>query len=131
LAQAERFQDMMSFRRVLAARYLEWLEPLEDQLSLPVVPPSAVGVPWLQNIFLNDATLARRENAIDSLRALGVDSRPVFFPMHALPPYAEKGSFPVADDWSARGISLPLHTGLSLDDIDFVCQQLTTVLKER
>jgi perosamine synthetase len=58
----------------------------------------------------------------------GVPTRPVFYPMHVLPAFIDSRPFPIADDWTARGISLPLHTALTFDDIDRVCDELATAL---
>jgi perosamine synthetase len=57
-----------------------------------------------------------------------VPSRPVFYPMHVLPSFLDSRPFPIADDWTARGISLPLHTALTIDEVDRVCDELATAL---
>ena len=55
------------------------------------------------------------------LDADGIETRPVFYPMHVLPPYLDRSRrFPVADRLAARGINLPTHGLLSEDDVDFV-----------
>ena len=60
-------------------------------------------------------------DAVEQLRARGVDSRPFFVPLHALPPYRSDAPFPVATTLSAKGINLPSGTGLRLDEIATVC----------
>jgi perosamine synthetase len=126
VAQLERFDALLQKRQELAHRYVSHLATFDD-VDLAVVPEGTVAVPWLQNVYLRGADGARRDDVMATLKEEGVDSRPVFYPMHVLPAFESPRPFPVADEWSARGISLPLHTGLSLDDVDRVCETLARV----
>lgn len=128
VAQLERLDEILAIRRTIAARYAENLVALSDELDEVEIPDGVGTVPWLQNVFLKDADAPRRDAVMTQLSSLGIDSRPVFYPMHVLPAYASTSPFPVADDWSARGISLPLHTALSLHDVDRVCAALAETL---
>jgi perosamine synthetase len=58
----------------------------------------------------------------------GVETRPVFYPMHVMPPYLEATSYPVADLWAQRGINLPTHQDLTREDIARVASALTQAL---
>lgn len=128
LAQLERFDELIAKRTVLANRYVESLGVVADRIENVTVAPNVTTVPWLQNVYLKDADGERRDRVMALLKERGVDSRPVFYPMHVLPAFLSDEPFPVADDWSARGISLPLHTALALDDIDYVCQSLAEAI---
>ena len=59
----------------------------------------------------------------------GIETRPVFYPMHTLPPYQEDRSYPVADLWSQRGLNLPTHLELSRSDIQRVAHPYQQVHK--
>ena len=59
-------------------------------------------------------------NLIHFLTRAGVESRPLFYPIHTMPPYLGTGSFPIAEKISARGISLPSGAGLTWGQIDTV-----------
>src|SRR6185436_7940949 len=49
----------------------------------------------------------------------GIETRPVFYPMHQLPPYREPGgAYPNADYCASRGICLPTHGRLTDADIE-------------
>ncbi len=124
LAQTERFPQLLAQRRTLAGAYREALRPLADRLQVIDPPPGTTPVPWLQNVYLRAGGDHERGATIDNLRANGVDSRPVFYPMHVLPPYRSSAPFPVADLWSARGLSLPLHTAMTHDDVATVARAL-------
>ena len=64
----------------------------------------------------------------------GVETRPVFYPMHVLPPYREAaqedGPFPVAERISQTGLSLPTWAGLQREDVDYVCGALRECIRE-
>ena len=56
----------------------------------------------------------------------GIETRPVFWPMHVLPPYRDMTvePFPRAEFCSSRGISLPTHGQLTENDMDRVVDAL-------
>ena len=68
------------------------------------------------------------------MTANGVEVRPVFFPMHRMPPYlpfVRPGQlFSVSDELSDWGISLPSAVTMDDGDIDRVCGVLTHVLAQ-
>jgi len=128
VAQLERFEALLTTRRALADRYVSHLETVPG-IELAAVPEGTTAVPWLQNVYLEGADAARRDAVMGELKSRGIDSRPVFYPMHVLPAFESSRPFPVADDWTARGISLPLHTALSLEDVDRVSETLAAVLR--
>lgn len=128
LAQLERFDAILAKRRELADRYRVGLAALGDRIETVTLPANVSSVPWLQNVYLTKPGAENRDEVMTRLSAHGVDSRPVFYPMHVLPSFETHAAFPVADDWSARGISLPLHTALTLDDVDRVCSVLAEAI---
>ncbi len=130
LAQLERLDEMTAIRRRLEDVYRAELAAVSAQVEVTSAPPGMRSVPWLQNVYLRTGGAERRDAVMARLDAAGVDSRPVFIPMHQLPPYLEQSAYPVADDWSARGLSLPLHTGLSESDVARVCRALAEALIE-
>ena len=61
----------------------------------------------------------------------GIETRPVFYCAHEMPMYDAGGErFPVAQELSARGISLPSFPTLSHADAERVCQALASALAE-
>jgi dTDP-4-amino-4,6-dideoxygalactose transaminase len=76
-----------------------------------------------------------RDRVIEGLKARGVESTFHFVPLHSSP-YAQKalgchpGDLPITEQVAASLIRLPLHTQLTMDDIEFVLDQLEQVLKE-
>jgi perosamine synthetase len=79
-------------------------------------------VHWLTTISLPNAEL--RDPLINHLKESEIDSRPMVFPIHQALPYQEdydKLNFPVARDISYRSLHLPSSTGLSVDNIEKIC----------
>jgi len=52
----------------------------------------------------------------------GVETRPVFAPIHILPPYRSTRAFPMADKW-AQMMCLPCGPHLSAADLDFMMEE--------
>jgi perosamine synthetase len=117
LAQLENIEHALEQRDQLAEWYAEALGPLNDRIQLPESEPWARQVCWLYTVFLRRGGASERDRVMGLLDEEGIETRPVFYPMHAMPPYAEATPYPVADGWSQRGINLPTHLALTRHDI--------------
>jgi perosamine synthetase len=117
LAQMENIDQALSERAQLAGWYDEALAPLIDRILLPTQATWVKHAYWMYNIFLREGGEARRDAVMRALDEAGIETRPVFYPMHTLPPYAQPSSFPVADLWAQRGINLPTHQMMTQDDV--------------
>lgn len=76
-------------------------------------------------ITLKDSVKKSRDEVMAALDKENIETRPVFYPMHDMPPYKEDRSYPVADRLSARGINLPTHGRMTERDIDRIVAALT------
>ena len=128
LGQMERIETALARRKEMAHWYDEALSPLEDRIELPRRAHWAGHVYWMYNIFIKNATEARRDQIMGLLDQAGIETRPVFYPMHILPPYLEETSYAVADGWACRGINLPSHEGLNREDIYRIAASLQDAL---
>lgn len=127
LAQVERFQELLGKRRALSDSYYGLLTQIEGCSidNLEFLPES---VPWLRNVFLSDP--GQQNSVMKFMASQDVETRPVFIPMHKLPPYLNLNSdYSRADHWSARGISLPLHTGMDHEDVEKVATTLSSAIR--
>jgi perosamine synthetase len=124
VAQLERFEQMLATRDRIATRYDALLQDLPD-VTLPAQRPGTRRVNWMYTVTLDDLTLEQRDAVIRGLAEDGIETRPVFHPLHHLPPYEqEHGRYPVAERLGATGISLPTHVGLSDADLEQVASRL-------
>lgn len=128
LAQLEQIDEFLARRQEVAKWYNEALADLETQLVLPYTEPWAHHVYWIYNIFLRSGGEQERDELMSRLDVAGIETRPVFYPMHVLPPYKENTAYPFADEWSGRGINLPTHTSLTQEDVHRVADSLRVVL---
>ncbi|MBA2653380.1 MAG: DegT/DnrJ/EryC1/StrS family aminotransferase [Tatlockia sp.] len=128
LAQMETIDSALSNRQVLAGWYNEALANFADQLVLPNQKPWAKHVFWMYTVFLKNGDEYKRDNVMQYLDEMGIETRPVFYPMHVLPPYAEDKAYPVADFWTPRGINLPAHQDLTRDDVQRIVNTLIKAL---
>jgi perosamine synthetase len=130
LAQVERIDKALARRAEAATWYDELLEAAGQPVLRPAVDPGTTRVDWMYNVFLEEGGDRERAAVMARLDEHGIETRPVFIPLHQLPPYRADG-FPVADDWAARGISLPMHEGLEREDVEAVVASLVVALGSR
>ena len=130
LAQLERLDHHLAARVTLARAYDAALEGLTDRLVRPVAMNWAQHAYWMYTVVLSDAVAKPRDQVIAELDALGIETRPVFHPMHTLPPYqdARGGPFPKAEHAGARGLNLPTYGALRGSDIERIAGALAQVL---
>ena len=131
VAQMEAVDKALSDRDVLAIWYNDALAHLQDKIILPKQQPWAKQVFWMYNIFLRNGDAHKRDAVMRHLDEMGIETRPVFYPMHLLPPYEENTTYPVADLWSKRGINLPTHQNLTQDDVYRVADSLKKALAQQ
>ncbi|HHW4678542.1 MAG TPA: DegT/DnrJ/EryC1/StrS family aminotransferase [Xylella sp.] len=131
LAQMEGIETALADRELLAWWYDAALSDLTEQIVLPGQAPWAKQVYWMYNIFLRDGNENRRDQVMRDLDVMGIETRPVFYPMHVLPPYRETSSYPVADLWSQRGINLPTHQDLTRGDVERIAGSLGEILSKK
>jgi perosamine synthetase len=128
LAQMETIEQALADRDRLARWYDEALAPLDAQIVRPQAESWARQVFWMYTIFIREGDAARRDRVMCHLDAAGIETRPVFYPMHVLPPYAQSAVFPVADLWAQRGINLPTHQALTREDVQRIAEALKQAL---
>jgi len=126
LAQLEQIDRMLELRSRISKLYSERLKNVIG-LSWQTEQNWARHVYWMFSIVLEPDVWQNRDVVIEMLGEKGIETRPVFYPAHSLPPYINSvagEAFPVAENLSANGISLPTWAGLTEENIDYVCRAL-------
>ncbi len=125
VAQMERVDKFVNRRHEIGERYIERLSDLPGL----VMPPRQ---PWARTIFwifsmLVDADVAgmTRDELSQRLHQLGIETRPLFHPLHEQPPYESTERYPVASRLSAQGISLPSGNEITDSEIGRVCDAVS------
>lgn len=131
LAQLEKAEWHIERRREVAKWYCEGLKG-NSAIVLPVEKKWARNVYWMFSVVLDEKLSVERDVVMAGLAKEGIETRPIFYPMHTLPPYrrlARGKRFPVAERIASRGLNLPTSARLTHEDIDLVCDALKKCIK--
>jgi len=121
LAQMEQIDEIIKRKRGNASLY----DLLLREVKGVILPPEeewASSVYWLYSILVDESYGINRDELIVRLRGKGIDSRPFFYPNHLMPFYNINEKFPVAEDISQRGLSLPSSAKLTVDQIKYIAE---------
>ena len=124
LAQLEKADETISKKRQLADWYKEDLAGLDVDFQLD--DSTVFNSFWMVSILLKTEEL--RNKIRESLKANGIETRPLFYPAHTMPRFKSNESFPVSESLSKRGMNLPSYPELSRSDITFICSEIKKAL---
>jgi perosamine synthetase len=127
LAQLEKADDLIAKKIRIAEWYRTGLKGLSVELH------EAVGDVkhsyWMCSILVPDS--ADREPLRQMLREHGIETRPVFYPVHSMPMYSQRFQrHPVAEDLGWRGVNLPSYPDLEEQSVAEICAVIATYFKE-
>jgi perosamine synthetase len=131
LGQLEKADWHLERRATVAHWYQERLKAI-DGIRWQAEQEWATRIYWMFSIVL-EKQAGNRDEVMAELEQAGIEVRPLFYPMHMLPPYqAEVGDnlFPVAEGISQCGFSLPTWAGLSNEDLEYVTDILVQCLNK-
>lgn len=130
VAQLERVQWHLKKRLEVANWYREELSET-SRITWQHPRPGNRHVFWMFTILIDGVRTADRDTVMARLKRAGIETRPVFYPIHTLPPYASADNYscPVAEQISTRGINLPTWAGLTKDDVHCICDALAQSLE--
>lgn len=122
LGQLEVLDLRVAERRAVERRYREAFAELE---GIEPMPEAGYGVHthWLSCFLIDEERFGRtRDELMAELEAAGVESRPVWKPMHLQPLYAgcRRYGGEVAEDLFRRGICLPSSSSLTEEEQEYV-----------
>lgn len=132
LAQVQNLDSFVEKRRANHARYKQCLQNM-DGLTLQVENPGVKNVYWMNGVVVDtDIFPINRDELMRRLKDLGVETRPFFVGMHRQPALKTYGcacdeEYPVAEMLSKNGLYLPSGSGLTDEDIEYVCQAIEGV----
>jgi perosamine synthetase len=128
LAQLERVEELLMRKRQIFAWYRERLER-DGRLTLNRTTFEVESGYWMVTVLLPESNVNQRDAIRARLAERGIDTRPFFHPLSALPAYdgALSGGAaknPTSYAISLRGINLPSALNLTQDDVNHVVDEL-------
>ncbi len=116
-AQMDRIDRAIAFRQKLAKQYDTAIKSANIDVTTPNTEPWAENVFWIYTALLNGLTADQRDRVRTDMDADGIETRPVFYPVHHMPPYrnAKVQTIVDAEHLAASGINLPTHE--HVDDV--------------
>jgi perosamine synthetase len=118
LAQLEQIDGFIKTRADLLQSYREELEPNGIECN-PKIAASPVN--WMVCAVVDTLDRKDRDTVIAAMREDGVDARPFFYPVSALPMYQTRNN-PTAYKLSECGFNLPTFVGMTGDDVSRSCK---------
>jgi dTDP-4-amino-4,6-dideoxygalactose transaminase len=116
IPQVERLDELLAAREHIAAGYAERLAGVVE------LPAAAEGDRHGLQAYV--VRLDRRDEALTSLRAEGIEVQIGTYALHRLTAYRDQGPFPGADAAFERALALPFHTSLTDSELDRVSEAL-------
>lgn len=118
LAQLEQVDEFLKRKRQVANWYKEFIQNPEIQIHQE--KSDCVHSYWMVSILTKNSE--SRDKLREELANQGVETRPVFYPVHTMPMYSQNfQKFKVAEDIGWRGINLPSYPGLSEGQVKMIC----------
>jgi dTDP-4-amino-4,6-dideoxygalactose transaminase len=116
IPQVERLEQLLAARERVAGWYTERLE------HLVLTPSVAEGDRHGWQAYV--VQLERRDEALQAVRAEGIEAQIGTYALHHLSAYHDRGSFPGADRAFSRALALPFATTMTEDECDRVAAAL-------
>ncbi len=121
-AKLPHLEEWNQRRKEVAAQYLQMLKPLAPVLTLPVEPPGVESA-WHQFVIRT----GRRDELRQFLVKQGIPTM-IHYPTPIHQQAAYRGQIrtplPVSEKFCRTALSLPIHTGLSPEQIREICGQI-------
>lgn len=122
-AQMEQLDNFLARKLDVARGYGARLGSI-DGVTLPAALPDLFNSYWAYSIIIDFAPLGfTRDDFMKRLDAAEIETRPLFYPLHAMPPYrgyAGNRGFPVTTTLSEGGLSLPSAVTLTSAEVSYV-----------
>ena len=131
VAQLERLPEIIKKKLEIANWYKNELkEPLLIE-KFPHESHDALHSHWLYTVQLSEKV--DRDLVLDELLKSGVEARPVFYPLHQMPPYNQfntSNNLGISNKFSKCSISLPSFEALTIYEIEYISHEFVNILKK-
>lgn len=132
LNQMQKLSSFIARRQAIAQMYTDAFADVPE-LLLPV-QRDYVASGWHLYVIRVAQNPERRRPLFDRLRELGLGVQVHYIPVHYQPYYQDlgfkRGQFPIAEDYYARAISLPIFPRMTDEDVASVIERVKQAVKE-
>ena len=126
VAQMETVENVIAQKRQIAEWYKKYLSKMH--VSFHGEKNGVTNTYWMCSILVDDPK--DRDLLRKYLSDAGIETRPLFYPVHTMPMYSAKYKrFSVAEDIGHRGINLPSYPDLGEPDVKFIAEQVNNYFK--
>jgi perosamine synthetase len=132
VAQFERLNEFVDAKKKIAKTYSDAFGELEF-LQIPVDIEDSGNSYWLYTMLVQPEAPFTRNELIEHLHTKGIETRPVFYTMHEMPPYQQFGDanqLVISSKVSATGISLPSSVTLTEEELEHICRSVQNFCKK-
>lgn len=130
-AQLERINEFVNSKIWIAEQYNKFFIN-QDRLRLPTTSGDGRHSFWLYTVQVTGINKSLRDELIKKLLEYGIEARPIFYPVHTMPPYEKfkvsSKACPGSTEASSSGICLPSWHGMQMSDIERVACVLNELI---
>jgi len=134
VAQLEQLDEFVRIKRRLGQYYKNKLEKING-INLQIEKPWAKMVYWMYCIVVDESTDLTAKKVMDQLNKRGIGTRPFFLGLNEQPVLNDMGlykneDYPITKKIGEQGLYLPSGLTLEESDIDFVAEELDTIISK-
>jgi perosamine synthetase len=121
LAQLEKVQEFINRKREIAKKYREAFS--DGVVEFHQEGKDMLHTYWMCSILVKNAS--DREKLREYLAQNGIETRPLFYPIHTMPMYAQKyQKHPVAEELGWLGMNIPSFPLLTDEQVDCIIEKV-------
>jgi perosamine synthetase len=121
--------EIIEKRQLVCSKYDEVFAT--SQVLLPQPKQDwATWTPWLSSTLLSDFSESSRDSLMTQLANIGIETRPLFYPVHTMAPYLEhppRISLDVSETVARAGLSLPTSSRMTVSDAEFIANSAVEI----
>lgn len=129
VSQFKKLDTFITRRQEIAKSYTEKLSAIPGIVTPKQLDNTQSG--W--HLYMIQLETANRKEVFNAMREANIGVHVHYIPVYWHPYYAnlgyEKGLCPVAEQWYERALTLPIHPGLTDEQIDFIVSNLNNLLQ--
>ena len=127
VAQMERINQIVKQKRRNAILYNKGLQDISG-ITLPPEAAWARNIYWLYSILIDEEEFGMSSKELRSqLKERGIETRPLFPPVHQQPIYNTGQSLPVCEMLAHCGLSLPSSVNLNWNEIERITGEIRNI----